>query len=198
MANDAAGQIRSFPPLEAADTRVLVLGTMPGEASLRAGRYYAHPRNAFWPIMIALATGRHRADRDHALALSYDERVRLLADAGFAVWDVLAQCERRGSLDTAIRSDTLVPNAIGRLVARQPSLATIAFNGRKAEALFARHVAQALASAVGDRALVYRSLPSTSPAMARLSLDAKFERWHAALADRPVPPATGRGRSVDA
>ena len=108
---------RSFPPLEGARARLLILGSMPGRASLEAACYYAHPRNAFWPIVMALLDGGEPpaapsaasmpARRGAAVRLpGYDERVRRLLAAEIALWDVLAECVRPGSLDAAIRRDS--------------------------------------------------------------------------------------------
>ncbi|MBP7623629.1 MAG: DNA-deoxyinosine glycosylase, partial [Xanthomonadales bacterium] len=105
--------VRSFPPLIAAHARVLILGSMPGIASLQALRYYAHPRNQFWPILGELLG--FDASADYAL------RVQALHKAGIAVWDVLAECEREGSLDTSIRRDSEQANDLPGLLAKHPA-----------------------------------------------------------------------------
>ena len=102
----------SFPPAFRTDARVLILGSMPGEASLAAGRYYAHPRNAFWPIMGALFGA--------GAELPYDQRLARLNAAGVALWDVIARCRRPGSLDSAIEDS--VPNDLASLKRRAPKL----------------------------------------------------------------------------
>ena len=95
-------RIHSFPPIESRNARVLILGSMPGIASLAANQYYAHPRNAFWPIL-AETIGFDPA-------IPYEGRVRAVTAAGIAVWDVLQSCNRDGSLDARIDRDTLVVN----------------------------------------------------------------------------------------
>lgn len=161
--------VRSFPPLEAPNARALVLGSMPGAASLAAGRYYAHPQNRFWPIMGELVG----AGPD----LDYPARVAALGTAGIALWDVLAQCEREGSLDSAIRDDTAVANDFAGFLARHRRVRAVLFNGAKAEQSFRRFVAPGLARP--DLALV--RLPSTSPANASQRAEAKLAAWREAL-----------------
>jgi len=167
----ATARLQGFPPLAAAGARVLVLGTMPGAASLRAGEYYAHPRNAFWGIMAALLEGRQDAP--------YAERVAAVTRRGIAVWDVLGACSRAGSLDTAIDPKTIVVNDFGGFFAAQPRLALVVFNGGKAAELFSRHALPILGPGTGPPTL---RLPSTSPTNARLRFDAKLAAWRAALA----------------
>ncbi len=163
---------RSFPPIADPRARVLILGSMPGVASLTAGQYYAHPRNAFWPIMGQL----YGAGPE----LPYAERCERLLEAGVAVWDVLQECRRRGSLDTAIERDTERPNDFARLLARCPRVERITFNGAKAEVAFRRHV---LAKLAGERAerLSFVRLPSTSPAHAGRTFAEKLAEWRRAL-----------------
>lgn len=161
--------IHSFPPLEAPDARVLVLGSMPGAASLAAGRYYAHPQNRFWPFMGALVGAGPELD--------YPARVAALGAAGIALWDVLAQCEREGSLDSAIRDDTAVANDFAGFFARHPRVGTVLFNGAKAEQSFRRFVVPGLARP--DLRLL--RLPSTSPANASQRAEAKLQAWREAL-----------------
>jgi hypoxanthine-DNA glycosylase len=165
--------VESFPPILGRDASVLVLGSMPGAASLAARQYYAHPRNAFWPIMAALCGFERDAP--------YAARVKRLEACGVAVWDVLARCVRPGSLDSRIDPATEVPNAIAELLATRPSLTLVALNGGKAHAAFRRHVWPQLDAGLRERLTIVR-LPSTSPAHARRSLDAKRDAWRAALA----------------
>lgn len=178
--------IRSFPPLENAKARVLILGSMPGKASLAARQYYAHPRNAFWPIM-ATVTGV-------APERPYAERTRGLQAAGIALWDVLAACARGGSLDADIDPGSIVVNDFAGFFARHPALTQVFFNGAMAEQSFRRHVAPAL----GARALHLHRLPSTSPAHAGLSPAAKTAAWQAALRPALNAPAVASSRPVPA
>jgi len=163
-------RIRSFPPIGDARAHTLILGTMPGAASLAAGQYYAHPRNAFWRIVA------HVFGFD--AGLDYRARVRCLADAGIAVWDVLESCERAGSLDTRIDPSSVVVNDFPRFFATHRRIERVCFNGGNAQTLFRRHALPAL----GDLAATIVRLPSTSPAHASLSADAKLRAWHTQLA----------------
>ena len=158
--------LRSFAPVAAADARILILGSMPGVASLEAGEYYAHPRNAFWPIMGALfGAGPH---------LPYAERVTALKTSGIAVWDVLQACERQGSLDSNIRAE--VTNDFAAFFAAHPAIRRIGLNGGKAAASFRKYAAHRLLA----NAEVH-VLPSTSPAHAARSFEVKCDLWRAAL-----------------
>lgn len=145
---------------------------MPGEASLAAGRYYAHPRNTFWKIISEILGLSIEAD--------YAERCRALMDAKIALWDVLAACVREGSLDASIEEDSEVPNDIAGLVLRCPRLTHVFWNGGKAESLFLRHVQKTLPS---GRVISTLRLPSTSPANAGMTFAKKLECWRAALSD---------------
>lgn len=144
-------------------TRILVLGSFPGAASLAAQQYYAHPRNLLWPILSAL-TGEPLAD------LPYAQRLPRLLAHGFGLWDVLGACEREGSLDSAIRKPAA--NDFARLRELCPLLETVGFNGQTS-GKFAPQFA-----AAGYRTVV---LPSTSPAHASLTLAQKLEQWKALL-----------------
>ena len=154
-----AGQLSGLAPVVCADTRILVLGSFPGAASLAAQQYYAHPRNQLWPILSVLSG-------EDLAALPYDERLPRLLAQGFGLWDVLGACEREGSLDSAIRKPAA--NDFARLRTLCPRLETVGFNGQ-ASGKFAPQFAEA-----GYRTLV---LPSTSPAHASLSFAQKLERW---------------------
>src|SRR3990170_8767558 len=131
--------IRSFPPIGAPDAALLILGSMPGRASLLANQYYAHPRNAFWPIMGELFGAGPE--------MPYARRVRVLKHAGIAVWDVLASCTRGGSLDSDIDEESIVPNDFAWFFGAHPRVQTVFFNGAKAEASFRRYVLQGLPAA---------------------------------------------------
>jgi len=163
-------RVRSFAEIAAVHARVLVLGSMPGEASLAAGRYYAHPRNAFWPIMAALC--------GFAADAPYAERTRALQRRGIALWDVLQSCERPGSLDGDIVTATAEPNDFEAFFARHRRIGTVLCNGGTALRTFTR-VLRGLELA---RDLRVVGLPSTSPAHAGRSFAAKLEAWREALA----------------
>lgn len=166
--------VASFPPLEPDKAKILILGSMPGVASLTAQQYYAHPRNAFWPIMAALFNFSPNAP--------YAEKVSKLMAAKVAVWDVLATCYRPGSLDSAIDPTSTVPNNFAAFFARQPYLTRIFFNGAAAEQAFRRQVLPHL-----PHALPFTRLPSTSPAHAALSLAEKTAQWSTAiLGENPI------------
>lgn len=172
--------IRSFPPLENPDARVLILGSMPGIASLRAGQYYAHPQNAFWPIMGALVG----ADP----SLPYEQRVHKLAAAGIALWDVLAACTRESSLDADIVKDSIVANDFASFFGRHPRVKSVLFNGSMAEQSFLRHVAPSL----HGLQLRLQRLPSTSPAHASLTRQQKLAAWRMALRTHGIIVSSAR------
>lgn len=161
-------RVASFAPVVGRTARVLVLGSMPGARSLAQGQYYAHPHNLFWPFMGEICGA--------GPSLAYAERLRRLKDAGFALWDVLGECERVGSLDAAIRGASEKPNDIAGLLARHPELHAIAFNGTKARQAFRRHVEAAIDAQRLAR-LQLLALPSTSPANASMTRAAKRQRW---------------------
>ena len=163
--------VHSFPPIESRIARVLILGTMPGKASLRACQYYAHPQNAFWRIAATIV--------GFDPASPYDLRVDLMRAAGIAIWDVLKSCTRQSSLDSDIVHASAVPNDLPAFLGAHPQIRRICFNGAKAEALFARHVRPRLAA---EPDLQYLRLPSTSPANASVPWPKKLQAWQAALA----------------
>ena len=160
----------SFPPIAAPSARILILGSMPGIASLEAAQYYAHPRNAFWPIVAEL----FGVDR----GLPYAERCRQLKGQGVAVWDVLKSCHREGSLDSAIEKDSEQPNDFAQFFASHPKIDRVGFNGAKAETAFRRHVLPSLP--LVER-ITFVRLPSTSPAHAGRTFELKLADWRAAL-----------------
>lgn len=141
---------------------------MPGLRSLAQTQYYAHPHNLFWPFMGEICGAGPE--------LAYTDRLRRLTGAGLALWDVLGECERAGSLDSAIRPASETPNDIAGLLAHHPELHTIAFNGAKAQQAFRRHVEPVIDAARLAR-LQLLALPSTSPANASVPRAEKRERW---------------------
>ena len=152
-----------FPPISRTDARVLILGSLPSAASLAAREYYANPRNAFWNIMrdIFGADGSYRA------------RSERLMDRRIAVWDVLANSVRPGSMDADIQLETATPNDFGRFFLTHNQIELVCFNGKKAEQLFRRFVTLDVLKFKPQLA----SLPSTSPAYASLSLEEKLAAW---------------------
>lgn len=160
--------LQGLPAQVADDCTVLVLGSMPGDASLSAARYYAHPRNRFWPVMASVC--------GFDPALEYSQRLSALQHAGVGLWDVIGRCQRRGSLNTSIVAGSEVANPLPALLARLPGLRAVAFNGAKAAQSFRRHVQAQLP---GDQcaALTWLALPSTSPANAGASQARLLEQW---------------------
>lgn len=146
------------------DAQVLVLGSMPGAASLKQQQYYGHPRNHFWPIMAELL--------GFDAGLPYSKRLQALQRSKVALWDVLQHCERQGSLDSAIRNES--PNDFHRFLSQHPGLRLIAFNGRKAEQSFQRLVLPSLPS---ELQCELKCLPSTSPANAAQSASSRLQQW---------------------
>jgi hypoxanthine-DNA glycosylase len=167
-----ASRVQSFSYVADAEATVLILGSMPGVASLTAGRYYAHPRNLFWPIMGGLIG----AGPD----MAYAERVARLKAHRIALWDVLESCVRPGSLDANIDEATLVPNDFAAFFKTHKHISRVFFNGAKAEQSFRRYAMPHLGLVQG-RALRYTRLPSTSPAHAAQSLTQKLAAWRVLL-----------------
>ena len=147
-----------------AGCKVLLLGSMPGIASLQAQRYYAHPRNRFWPLLADIC--------GFDPALPYAQRLQALAAAGVGLWDVIGQCQRRGSLDADIVRGSEVANALPALIAGLPGLRLVGCNGGAAMQAFQRWVLPQLA--VAPRLL---ALPSTSPANAAWSVPRLRQAW---------------------
>jgi hypoxanthine-DNA glycosylase len=139
-----------------------VLGTLPGEESLRRLEYYAHPRNLFWPIVCGLFGGTPPS--------LYADRLRFVLSRRIALWDVCESGERRASADATIRGE--VPNRIDALLMAHPGVRAIAFNGTGARRLHDRHFTR-------RPELLYLALPSTSPAYASLGFADKLRRWSA-------------------
>ena len=153
--------IESLPPIIGAEPVALILGSMPGPESLRVQQYYAHPQNAFWPILFALFK--------QGYSIEYDVRRKLIEENALILWDVLGSCEREGALDADIRHP--VPNDIAGLIGQYPTLRMVALNGGRAAAEYKR---------LGIDVPAVR-LPSTSPAYAAMSRARKTAAWHEAL-----------------
>jgi TDG/mug DNA glycosylase family protein len=155
-----------FPPVARADARILVLGSLPGQKSLSASEYYAHPQNSFWRIMLEL----------FGIDGHYDERCALLGESKLALWDVLRSSVRRGSLDSDIQRGSAVANDFEVFLKYHANINTIAFNGKKAEQLF-----RSMVPKEHYRHVRLVGLPSTSPAYAAMSFAGKLNVWAAGL-----------------
>jgi len=158
-----AERLLGLPPVISRRTRLVLLGSFPGAASLAAGQYYAHPRNQFWPIVGTLLG-------EDLPALPYRQRLARLRARGLGLWDIYAECRREGSLDSAIEHAVL--NDLASLRLRAPGLRAVAHNGGES----AR--AMRITAALGVPVL---RLPSTSPANASWSFERKLAAWRAAF-----------------
>jgi len=161
--------LTGLAPLVQPGVKLLILGSMPGQASLRQQCYYGHPRNQFWPLMQALF--------GIDAALPYAARCQALLNAGVALWDVIAQCQRPGSLDSAIISDSVRFNDLAALCRQYPEIRQIWLNGGKAAQSFRQYQRWLKANDWPDAALQIRTLPSTSPAHASVSFTDKLALW---------------------
>jgi double-stranded uracil-DNA glycosylase len=164
-------RIRGFRPITDRRARVLVLGSMPGEASLAANQYYAYRHNQFWRIVGELCGFEPGSP--------YLKRCAALKRSRIALWDVIESCVRPGSLDAAIREDSLRVNDFPAFFKANPGIRRVCFNGRKAESAWRRHVLPALPRSL---VLEYRLLPSTSPAHAGMGYRSKLRVWRSAIA----------------
>ncbi|MDB5763358.1 MAG: mug [Herminiimonas sp.] len=151
--------LTGLPPILDSDTRILILGSFPGAASLAADQYYAHPRNQFWALLSAVL-------EEELTGLPYAGRLVRLQAHGIGLWDAIAACEREGSLDAAIRNAQ--PNDFAALKHRCPNLVRVCFNGKTSGKLAPRF------AEAGFEILV---LPSSSPANAQLSFAQKLAFW---------------------
>lgn len=167
-------KIRSFPPLSNPDATILLLGTMPGAMSLTLDQYYGHPRNHFWKLISTVF--------NEELPTEYHLKKEMLIKNKIAVWDVLQDCEREGSLDSAIMKE--VPNDFTEFLKQHPNIRLIAFNGQKAAAFFRKHVG---ITDIYD----FLTLPSTSPANAGKSFEQKLNEWNQIRNDVSVPSKNG-------
>lgn len=163
MTTTPSTQLTGLAPIIDRGVRILVLGSFPGAASLAAGQYYAHPRNQFWRLISSVVG-------EDLVALPYAERLPRLLSHGVGLWDVLGNCEREGSLDSAIRKPAA--NDFERLRELCPVLETVGFNGQ-ASGKFAPQF-----TAAGYRTVV---LPSSSPAHMAMTFEQKLAVWRGLL-----------------
>ncbi len=163
-------RVHSFEPVIGRDPRVLILGSMPGIASLEAVQYYAHPRNAFWRIMEQL----FEVDFD----CDYAQRLARVRHLPVALWDTLKSCHREGSLDSRIEKHDLEANDIPTLLNREKGIQAIAFNGATSEKYFIRLVKPQLDK---NSTVKLLRMPSTSPANAGFSFEEKLTHWQQIL-----------------
>ena len=154
-----------FAPIARGDARILVVGSLPGQRSLQAVQYYAHPQNAFWRIMRDLVG----ADG------TYEQRCATLVENGIALWDVLAESTRPGSMDADIILDTAKANDFGAFFLHHPDIERLCFNGQKAAKMYKRFVDNT------GSAMQQYTLPSTSPAYAAMAYPQKLARWRSAI-----------------
>ena len=155
---------QGFAPVARSDARILILGSMPGVASLEATQYYAFSRNVFWKIMADLFSAGPELD--------YPLRLKILTENQIALWDVVKLCHRPGSLDSAISGDGLAINDFNAFFTRHAHISRVFFNGQKAADLFKKRVVPGI-----EGNYEYHTLPSTSPAHAARSYAAKLEAW---------------------
>ncbi len=156
--------IHSFPPFVNSNTEILILGTMPGIASLEKQEYYAHPRNHFWKIMYTLL-------KNLPISEIFEEKIKLIQSNNIGLWDVLQNCERKGSLDIHIKNH--IENDFEMLFEKFPGITKIVFNGKESHKYFLKNFGQI-------KGITYYVMPSTSPANT-ISFEKKLEIWSAIL-----------------
>jgi TDG/mug DNA glycosylase family protein len=166
-------RIHGFEPLARREAHTLILGSMPSRESLRQARYYAHPRNCFWPLI---------ADLLHLPEENYAERARRVSLMGYAIWDVLQSCLRASSLDSDIVESSIQPNDFNLFFLAHKEIERVFFNGTKAETLYRRHVLDGLSA--NCQGIKYQRLPSTSPANAGMTATQKRAAWRGILLTR--------------
>lgn len=165
----------SFPPVVNEATHTIILGSLPGAASLLARRYYNHPRNQFWRLLGAVLGL-------DLLELEYEARLMALTQRGFGLWDVIADAEREGSLDAAIRGARA--HDLQRLVVDLPDLRTIAFNGATAARIGTKQLAKV------NKPYRLVALPSSSPAHA-VPFQDKLTKWQALAPKKALNDSAG-------
>ena len=152
-----------FSPIANIDAETLILGSIPSIKSLEKQQYYGHPQNSFWWIMGEIFT--------FDSTIEYQLRIEKMLEHKIAIWDVLQQCERKGSLDSAIIAKTIKPNDFKTFFLKYKNIKKVIFNGTKAEKEFNKHVK------LSNNSIILHKAPSTSPAMAILTKNAKLAIW---------------------
>ena len=155
-------RIKSFEPVVDSRTRVLILGSMPGIASLTKQEYYGHKNNAFWKIIFSIF--------NHEPILDYQQRLDFLNSNSIGLWDVIASCHRIGSLDSAISQESV--NDFEKLFSTYPNIKYVLFNGTKAFETYKKRVGFA---SLNDN-IVFKKMPSTSPAHTS-KFELKLQEW---------------------
>lgn len=151
----------SFPPISSQDSKILILGTMPGTKSLELNQYYGHKQNNFWKFLFTII--------GEEFSMDYQTRKNLLIKNKIALWDVLQFCDRIGSLDSAIKNE--IANDFESFLNTHPQIEYIFFNGQKAEAFFKKYVHL-------EKEYKSFTLPSTSPANASKTFQDKLKEWN--------------------
>ena len=158
-----------FAPLINKNARLLILGSYPGISSLEKQEYYAHPTNVFWRIMSEIIGFDRYSD--------YPKKTDALSNAGVALWDVMYNCSRQGSLDSAIKSSTIQLNNFDRFFHNHRDIKAVFFNGKRAEKEFKKRDSWKLYNK--ERVIDLHGLPSTSPALATMNFEMKLRAWRA-------------------
>lgn len=162
-------QIKGFHPIVNKDAKILILGSMPSDMSLKKQEYYGYQRNTFWTIMSTLFVDNKKVISDYSL------RIKMLLDNNVALWDVLQSCHREGSLDAAIKMDSIKTNDFINFFSIYPDIKKVFFNGGKAETIFNKYVLPEINEQFGY--LQFIRLPSTSPAHAAMTVKQKIDIW---------------------
>lgn len=154
---------KSFVPSIDNNSKVLILGSMPGVKSLEEQQYYAHPQNRFWKVMAHICKELSLHEYD------YNQKLKLLLQNNIALWDTIKSCKREGSLDSEIQNE--VPNDIRKLLKKYPNIKIICLNGNKSFSAFKQYFPDLL-----EKYSCYK-MPSTSPANARFNLEELIKEW---------------------
>lgn len=154
---------KSFKPSIDENSKILILGSMPGIKSLEEQQYYAHPQNRFWKVMSHICNTPELPEKD------YERKLKILLNNNIALWDTIKSCSRNGSLDTNILNES--PNNIRELLKNYPNIKTICLNGNKSYSAFKKYFPDLL------KEYICYKLPSTSPANAKFSLEKLTEEW---------------------
>ena len=158
---------KSFKPSIDNNSRILILGSMPGVKSLEEQQYYAHPQNRFWKVMASIC------NEPKLYEFAYDLKLKTLLNSNIALWDTIKSCKREGSLDSDIQNET--PNDIKGLLKNYPNIKTICLNGNKSYSAFKKYFPDLLEK------YNCHKMPSTSPANARYSLYILIKEWSKVL-----------------